>query len=216
VFSCLAIGVLSAVQVYLAQLVWPPGGTFTSLESAFIDVAKRAAGAWFSTVVNVALLVATIGSGMGAQLGAGRLLFGMGRSKALPGWFAALDPKTQVPRNSVLFVGVVALVGMALMKWKWGKDAFDIGANMLNFGALIAFMGVNLACFMRYFVRAEKKGAFYLLAPLIGFAICALLWWNLDTKAKAFGAIWMVVGVAFGAWKTRGFRSNLVNFDAPA
>src|SRR5213075_535735 len=104
VFSCLAIGVLSAVQVYLAQLVWPPGAAFTSTESAFIDVAKRAAGTWFASVVNVALLVATIGSGMGAQLGAGRLLFGMGRSKALPGFFAALDPKTQVPRNSVIFV----------------------------------------------------------------------------------------------------------------
>jgi hypothetical protein len=26
----------------------------------------------------------------------------------------------------------------------------------------------------------------------------------------------MVSGVAFGAWKTRGFRGDLVNFDLPA
>ena len=29
---------------------------------------------------------------------------------------------------------------------------------MLNFGALIAFMGVNAAAFLRYFVRASEKG----------------------------------------------------------
>jgi len=30
------------------------------------------------------------------------------------------------------------------------------------------------------------------------------------------GAIWMLIGIAIGAWKTRGFRSNLVNFEVPA
>jgi hypothetical protein len=25
----------------------------------------------------------------------------------------------------------------------------------------------------------------------------------------------MAVGIAFGAWKTRGFRGDLVNFDLP-
>jgi hypothetical protein len=25
----------------------------------------------------------------------------------------------------------------------------------------------------------------------------------------------MAVGIAFGAWKTNGFRSDLVNFDLP-
>jgi len=28
---------------------------------------------------------------------------------------------------------------------------------MLNFGALIAFMGVNFAAFLRYYVRAQEK-----------------------------------------------------------
>jgi hypothetical protein len=36
------------------------------------------------------------------------------------------------------------------------------------------------------------------------------------TSAKIAGGIWMAVGIAFGAWKTRGFRGDLVNFDLPA
>jgi hypothetical protein len=30
------------------------------------------------------------------------------------------------------------------------------------------------------------------------------------------GTIWMAAGIAFGAWKTRGFRGNLIDFELPA
>ena len=95
-------------------------------------------------IVGFTLVLANFGSGMGAQLGAARLLFGMGRSNALPkSFFGAIEPKRLIPRNNVVFVGAVSLAGAFLI------DS-DLGAQMLNFGALIAFMGVNLAAFMRY------------------------------------------------------------------
>jgi len=40
---------------------------------------------------------------------------------------------------------------------------------MLNFGALIAFMGVNFAAFLRYYVRAQEKKLTYLVPPVLGF-----------------------------------------------
>jgi hypothetical protein len=54
-----------------------------------------------------------------------------------------------------------------------------------------------------------------LLPPVLGFVICLFLWLNLSTMALIFGAIWMAVGIAFGAWKTKGFRGNLVDFELP-
>jgi hypothetical protein len=33
--------------------------------------------------------------------------------------------------------------------------------------------------------------------------------------ALVWGAIWMAVGIAYGAWRTKGFQSDLVNFDVP-
>jgi hypothetical protein len=27
--------------------------------------------------------------------------------------------------------------------------------------------------------------------------------------------VWMLVGIAYGAWRTRGFKAELVNFDVP-
>ena len=237
VYTCVVIGVLSAVEVYVAQLIWPASQPFPDVNTAYSYIAGRAWKPLFP-VVGFTLLLANFGSGFGSQIGAARLLFGMGRSNALPkAFFGAVDPKTHVPRNSVIFVGVVALLGAFLLEivagfrtyslnsvsLTWdvvkkilnGGEAYGLGAEMLNFGALIAFMGVNLAALLRYFVRAEEKKIGNLLPPVLGFVICFFLWISLSPKALVFGAIWMALGIAVGAWKTKGFRGNLVDFELP-
>jgi len=113
-------------------------------------------------------------------------------------------------------VGIIAVGGAFLLPAIAGEaTGFELGANLLNFGAFIAFMGVNAAAFTRYFLRAEHKALGNLLPPLLGFTICLFLWWNLSLKARIFGAIWMAIGIAVGAWKTRGFRGNLIDFELP-
>ncbi len=216
VFTCVVIGVLSAVEVYAAQLVWPASQAYPNVDSAFAYVAGHAWAPLFA-VVGFTLLIANFGSGMGAQIGAARLLFGMGRSSALPkSFFGVVSPKHNIPRNNVLFVGAIALAGALLLPLIGGAlTGYGLGASLLNFGALIAFMGVNAAAFTRYYVRADEKKLTNLLWPVLGFLICLVLWWNLTTQAKILGAIWMAVGIAYGAWKTRGFRGDLVNFDLP-
>src|SRR5256714_2975715 len=153
VLTCLVIGILSAVEVYAAQLIWPASEPFPNTDTAFTYVAGRAWKPVFA-VVGFTLLVANFGSGMGAQLGAARLLYGMGRSSPFPkSFFGAIDQKYRVPRNNVLFVGVLALAGAFVLPWAAGAaTGYDLGANMLNFGAFIAFMGVNAAAFMHYYV----------------------------------------------------------------
>jgi len=208
VLTCVVIGLLSAAEVYVAQLIWPASQPFPSVDTAYVWVAGRAWKPLFS-VVGLTLLVANFGSGMGAQLGAARLLYGMGRSNALPRlFFGAVDAKHRVPRNNVIFVGGVVLIGAFFL-------SYGLGAEMLNFGALIAFMGVNAAAMLRYFVRAERKTVWNLLPPALGFFICLALWLNLSRPAKIAGGIWMAAGIAFGLWKTRGFREPL-SFEVPA
>ena len=208
VLTCVVIGLLSAVEVYAAQLIWPASQHFPDVDTAYVWAAGRAWKPLF-TVVGLTLLLANFGSGMGAQLGAARLLYGMGRSNALPkSFFGAVDAKHHVPRNNVFFVGAIVLVGAFLL-------SYGLGAEMLNFGALIAFMGVNAAALLRYFVRAREKKLWNLLPPLLGFFICLGLWLSLSSPAKIVGGIWMVAGIAFGVWKTRGFREQL-SFEMPA
>jgi amino acid transporter len=212
VLTCLFIGILAAVEVYAAQLVWPSSQPFPAEETAFAHAAGRTAP-WMFVVIVVTLLVANGGSGTGALLGAARLLYGMGRSGALPsGFFGYVDSETRVPRNNVWLVGAIALAGAFVLELSGG---YDLGAQLLNFGALIAFMGVNLATFVHHFLRKKERTIGNSVPPLAGFAICLLLWMNLSATAKVVGAVWMALGIAFGAWKTRGFRGELVNFELP-
>jgi putrescine importer len=214
VFTCLVIGILSAVEVYAAQLIWPASQPFPNEDTAFVAVAQRAWPPLFA-VVGFTLLVANFGSGLGAQIGAARLLFGMGRSNALPkSFFGAVDPRHRIPRNNVIFVGACALTAALLVSV--GMFSYGLGAEMLNFGALLAFMGVNAAAIVHYYVRNNERNLLDLLPPLAGFLICLVLWLGLSRPAKIAGVIWMAAGIAFGAWKTHGFRRSLIDFNVPA
>lgn len=208
VMTCLAVGILSATEVYVAQLVWPASQPFPNQDQAYVFAAARAWAPMF-TIVGATLLVANFGSGMGAQIGAARLLYGMGKSNALPkSFFGQISEKHGIPRNNVLFIGVIVLVGAYFM-------TFEQGIELLNYGALLAFMGVNASSFVHYFLRKGERSFLNFLIPVVGFFVCGGLWWHLSPRALTWGSIWMAAGIAFGAWKTRGFREPL-SFDAPA
>ncbi|HEY2236452.1 MAG TPA: APC family permease [Candidatus Angelobacter sp.] len=205
VLVCLITGVLASVEAYVAQLVWP-STDFPDVDTAYVYVAGRAGGAALFQIVNVTLLVANIGSGMAAHLGAARLLYGMGRDDAIPKkFFGRIEPKHGVPRNNVIFVGVLALLGALVL-------SYQLGAELLNFGAFIAFMGVNAAAFTHYFVRKQERTAANFLVPVLGFVVCLVIWWNLRWQAKTAGVIWLAVGILYGIYKTNGFRKSL-SFD---
>src|SRR5580704_11114624 len=115
VFTCLIVGILSAVEVYVAQLAWPYRGPFPEalVDTAYVHVARRIGGTLLFQLLNATLLIANMGSGVAAQFGAARLLYGMGRGNALPQrFFGALSPKTAIPRNNVLVVSAITLVGV--------------------------------------------------------------------------------------------------------
>jgi amino acid transporter len=208
VMTCVVIGFLSAAEVYIAQLVWPASQPFPNPDTAYVYAAARTWAPLF-TIVGATLLVANFGSGMGAQIGAARLLYGMGRSNALPSsFFGQVDAKHHVPRNNVIFIGVIVLIGSFFL-------TYGRGIELLNFGALIAFMGVNAAAFMRFFVHERKRKVMNFVAPVVGFFVCLGLWWHLSVPAKILGTIWMAAGILFGIWKTRGFREPL-SFEVPA
>lgn len=202
VLVCLITGILASVQVYFAQMVWP-STTFPDQDTAFVYVAGKAGGQWLFYVLNIALLIATIGSGSGAHLGAGRLLYGMGRDNAIPKkFFSAVNPKTQIPSNNIILIGFVVLAGAFIV-------TYSMGAQLLNFGALIAFMGVNASSFTHYFIRGSRKKFNFFIVPLLGFSVCFFLWMSLGTMAKIAGLCWLSLGVLYGAYRTSWFRKPL-------
>ena len=189
VLTCLITGILAAIEVYFAQLVWPRGATFPDINTAYVYVSGRVGGSILFAVVNSALLLANVGSGMASQLGAARLLYSMGQDGALPRrFFATVSPKSRIPRNNVILIGAICLVGAMIF-------SYSLGADLLNFGALLAFMGVNVSSMLRGWRYGRWSQAWPMLFSFGGFVTCALLWWNLDPKAKIVGTAWACTGI---------------------
>ena len=222
VMTCLITGIWSGLQLYLAQLSWPDWASFTSgvtdevaknnaLDTAIMTVAHRVGGALLDGSLTVILMVASIGSGITGQLGAGRLLFGMGRDGVIPKkMFGHLGSKTAVPVYNIIFIGALALIGALVLN-------YEECARLINFGAFFAFMGVNIASIREYYFKANEKtvkGFFRdFLPPAIGFVICLIIWLNLPLKTFIIGGSWMLVGIIYLAIRTKGFRKPTVMMD---
>ena len=189
VLTCLITGILASIEVYFAQLVWPRGMAFPDVTTAYVHVAGKMGGPILLMIVNAALLLANMGSGMASQLGAARLIYVMGQDGALPRrFFGTVHPKNQIPRNNVLLIGAVCLAGGLVF-------SYDLGAELLNYGALLAFMGVNLSSMMRGWRHGRWSQWMPMLLSLAGLITCALLWWSLGPLAKTVGSVWAIAGV---------------------
>ncbi len=217
VLTCIFAGVCSGVEAYLGARVWPDWRSFPNLETAFMDICSRVGGVLLFNAMGAILIVAAFGSGLTGTLGAARLLFGMGRDGVLPKkFFGYLKPGSSTPTYNILLIGVLAFLGAVLLNYI--GSAYEHAGELLNFGAFLAFMGVNLACFWQFTMIAKKTGAARrvlrdTILPLIGFAFCGLIWWNLNNLAKTVGGIWFAIGILYVGYKTNWFRSAPVMID---
>jgi len=217
VLTCIFAGVCSGVEAYLGARVWPDWQSFPNLETAFMDICSRVSGKLLFNSMGFILIVAAFGSGLTGTLGAARLLFGMGRDNVLPKkFFGKLKPGTSTPTNNILLIGGLAFLGAVLLNYI--GSAYEHAGELLNFGAFLAFMGVNFACFWQFSVISKKTGEKRKLLrdailPLLGFAFCALIWFNLNVIAKTVGGIWFAIGILYVGSKTNWFRSKPVMID---
>jgi len=217
VLTCIFAGVCSGVEAYLGARIWPDWRSFPNLETAFMDICSRVGGKVLFNSMGFILIVAAFGSGLTGTLGAARLLFGMGRDNVLPQkFFGQLKPGTSTPTNNILLIGGLSFAGAVMLNYI--GSAYEHAGELLNFGAFLAFMGVNLACFWQFSVIAKKTGARRRLVrdailPLIGFAFCGLIWLNLNIIAKTVGGIWFAIGILYVGYKTNWFRSAPVMID---
>jgi len=76
---------------------------------------------------------------------------------------------------------------------------------LVNFGALSAFMLLNLTVFVYFFLRQRRySGVFrFVLFPLIGLLIVGFVWSGFDRTTFLFGGCWLVAGLILGAFKSR-------------
>lgn len=207
---CLFTTVFSCVLVYLAQLIWPDYRTFGNVETAFMDVTRRVGGRALFHGMGIVVILSSVGGGLAGQVAAARVLFAMGRDNVLPRKvFAYLDPATNNPTINIVLVSLVAWAGSLLL-------SLEHAGELLNFGAFLAFMGVNLAAIRQYYFLQDRNRRQILadaVVPALGFLFCLGIWLSLPVLAKLVGGAWFLVGVGYHGVRSHGFRVQPVLID---
>lgn len=198
--ALLLAGVLFIVQTWVASLLVPhparliaegdPGGT------AFYDAAAVAGGAWLSKLTALATAIAWgFANSLVAQAATSRLLYAMARDRQLPSFLAKVHRTKGVPLNATFLVAAVSLaVGLF---FNTRDNGISLLSTLVNFGALTAFLALNVSVVWHYVVRnGSRDWLRHVVSPVIGFVILAYVLFNAQLEAKYLGLVWLVLGVA--------------------
>ncbi len=204
VLVCLLQTAICVATVYFAALAWNNYRSFPLVDTAILDIGHRVGGPAMFLILTLVLLVAGVSSALTGQAGSSRLLFAMGRDGVIPrALFGHLHPRYGTPTRAIYITSAASLIGALCMR-------FQIAVELLNFGAFVGFILVNLSVIQFFYIgRKQRTGAalFHnLLFPLAGALVCIYVWMNLSTQAKIVGFMWLGIGALYLAFHTRGFK----------
>nr|WP_280635605.1 APC family permease [Bacillus sp. 165] len=197
-------GILFIATSYFTQSFFPDISRFKHPDAASPEIALYVGGKLFQAFFLAGTFTGTLASGLASHTSVSRLLYVMGRDNVIPEkLFGYIHPRWRTPVYNVLLVGVIGLSAVFL----------DLGTatSLINFGALIAFTFVNLSVVAYYAGKKKRyktvKDLFnYVITPVIGASIVAVLWINLDIHSLILGLVWALIGAGYLLYITNMFR----------
>ena len=101
------------------------------------------------TAYGIVLLVSSMACGLAGHVGAARLLYSMGRDDVIPKKiFGHLSPKRGNPVYNEWIVGILAYIAVLTIPW-------ERAAEIVTFGALLAFTAVNLVALLHFWFAPQ-------------------------------------------------------------
>lgn len=208
VLSLLLLGGIFILETYLAALVHPDYVTLDD-ELGFFQIARQVGGPWlYLALILVNVIAAGIANALAAQSAIARILYSMGRDRVLPGagFLARVHPRWKTPINATLLVAALSV----LLALTLPEEAL---LKLVNFGALTAFMLLNVTVFAYFFVKQRRHRQIfrYVLFPLLGLFIVAFVWSGFDRTTFLIGGTWLTIGLILGVLR----RKSLTPLELP-
>ena len=192
VLTLVILGALFVLQTWLAALAHPD---YANLDDnlGFFQIARDVGGtALFVLFIVVKALATGVASALASQSAISRILFAMGRDRALPfgGFLAKVDARFKTPANAILSVAALSLV-LAL------TVPITVLLHLVNFGALTSFLLLNLSVPAYFWMRrGQRTRPFrHIVMPLCGFAIVGFIFTGFDRTTFLFGGAWLIAGL---------------------
>jgi amino acid transporter len=207
-------GALFYVVIILAVAISMPWTESAQLPMATSAVFEAAFGLpWAARLVLFTALLGLVSTLNGMYVASSRLLFSLGRGGMLPHWFAEVDPVHHTPRNALLFVGAVSLLGPFV-----GKIALSPIVSSSSFVFTIALMATCLSAIRLRssapdMPRPYRAPSFALyLGALVSLVLLLLMLLPMSPGRLGNLELLLVVGwliLGFGAYLWRRYRQPL-------
>lgn len=193
------VGALFVVQTWVASmLVEDPAALIANGDPtgvAFYQAAANAGGPFLFLLTAASTAIAWgFANALVAQAATSRLLYAMARDRQLPRFLSKINPKHRVPVNATFLVAVVSLIlGVYLTILPDGLVAISA---LVNFGALTAFLLLNVAVIWWFVVRQKSRRWFvHLVFPAVGILVLLGVLYNARASAQLLGVAWLAVGI---------------------
>lgn len=175
-------------------------------ETAYLYMLELFTTPTFAAILVVINNISILGCIMSFFAISSRVLFGMGRNGVIPGFFAKLNPKTQTPVNSILFIAVVAILGSLLAP-------YEVTSELISYGGCVGFLFVNISVIVYFWVRKKDRKVFRsLLIPCIAALSVFVIMFNMAKITLTVGIIWTIVGILYlliGYKMNKSFRESV-------
>lgn len=198
VLTLLLLGALFVLQTWLAALAHPD---YTNLDDnlGFFQVARDVGGtALFVLFIVVKALATGVASALAAQSAISRILFAMGRDRALPfgNLLSRVNARFKTPANAILFVAVLSLAISLTVP-------IVVLLQLVNFGALTSFLLLNLSVPVYFWIRRGQRTrpVRHLLLPLFGLVVIGFVFTGFDRTTFLFGGAWLVAGLLVAVFR---------------
>ena len=165
-----------------------------------MDATRQVGGNRLFQGMGLVVILSSLGAALGGVAAAARVLLAMGRDNVLPRrLFGHLGDATGSPTRNILVLSAIAWAGSLLL-------SLERAGELLNFGALLGFMGVNLTALRQFYLRQDRNRRRLLvdaLIPTSGFVFCFAIWLTLPALAKLIGGAWLILGLSYYALRIR-------------
>jgi amino acid transporter len=205
VFSLASLGALAVLNVCILSAL---GRGFHASDLASVTfelVSARINPAFgrFVTWASAFVVAVSITPPMVAAVA--RVLYAMAENGQMPRYLTKLHPKYGVPHLGILTSGAIS-IAVSL----YFANQFDALTSMVNFGALSAFILVNVSVIALYMIRRKSnRWGVHLLVPILGIATILGVLTQMNTIGLAVGVTWLIVGaVAYWVQRTHAGRSG--------
>ncbi|MDT0124346.1 APC family permease [Paenibacillus sp. RRE4] len=188
----LMAGVMYFITAYLIQQMYPSIKS-SNVDAAGFELMQVIGGPVLSSIFTFVIIFSVLAQGMSSMTTVTRLMFVMGRTSLLPRVFASIHPKYRTPAFNITLMSVISLSAIFI--------SLETAIKFVNFGALTAFLFVNLSVIFHYIIHEKQRALrdlfIRLLCPLVGAGFVLYLIMLLDLSSLMLGAGWLTAGLIY-------------------